>query len=240
MELQLEPLWLGSFKGSDLDFLECEKLGLEKLERGQLAALWEAQDTIWFDYARLHPVKALYYFAKVYGDVFGEYLGENINHDLRFSRGLKGDVLEHRELRQIVALKLEADRRGQTYRHFLSACFHHFSSIGWTRPPRPAHIVKSAEALERADRSWETLVAGFTRYSADPWFTVDEWVGHPQQQRYEDWIVNNVHLRDRKELALSSALYGQDALRIERAITSFDQDTLDQAVFWQRSLITQS
>jgi hypothetical protein len=232
MELELQPEWLGPFKGSELSFLECEILGLTKVDPVLMASQWQTQDTIWFDYVRLHPVKALYYFAHVYGDTFGRYLGENIEYSMRFGRGLKGDVLEHRELRSLAALKREADKRGIPYDIWLSRLFKHFGANGWTRPPRPAHMVKSEEAIEGAAQYWAETCCDRTIYAKDPWFQTDEWVGHAQQQRYERWIVTAVGMRERKELALSSALYDKSALRIEAAAVTFPE-LINEAQLWR-------
>lgn len=238
METPEKPDWLGSFKGAELSFLQCEALAVQHLEPGQLVAHWETQDTIWFDYARLHPVKAIYHFAHVYGDAFGRYLGENIEHSMRYSRGLKGDVLQHREIRSLLALKREADKRGIPYPIWIERLFKHFGKSGWTRPPRPAHMLKAEEGVEEAVAYWSETVAAKTVYAKDPWFKTAEWVGHEQQSRYERWVINNVMLRPRREVALSSAVYEMDALRIEAAVQNFSPDIVNQAMRWRASQIS--
>lgn len=230
MEIPQQAEWLGSFKGAELSYLECEALAL-KWEAAQCLAQWKATDTIWFDYVRLHPVKAFYFFVDSYSRQYGRYLEENIDMGMKYARGLKGEVMEHRELRSLLSLKLEADKRGMPYRTFLAYAFDYFRLQGWTRPPRPSHIVNSAECLEFVEQQWAELATDMTVYAADTWFQAPEWVGHHHQQRYEKWIVQAIKQRERKEVALASALYSMQALRFEAALDHFP-DLVHEAIAW--------
>lgn len=232
MEIPENPEWLGPFKGASHSFLDCETLALRKIDPALIEAAWSASDTRWFDYVRLHPVKALYYFVHCYGDLFGEYLERNIDHSMRFSRGLKGDALEHRELRSILTLKRKADELGMPYPTFLRWMFDWFASNGWTRPPRPAHMANAVEAHQAVQERWADLADAMTVYAKDPWYEVENWCGHEHQRRYEDWLIDNIRLRQHKELALSVSLYEKGVLRIERAMAEFDGDTLHSAQRW--------
>lgn len=241
MDKPAEPTWLEPFKGSTHSWLDCEILTLERVDPVLRESAWEATDEIWFDYVRLHPLKAFYWFCHCYSKAYGRYLEQNINLDLRFSRGLKGDPLDSRELRQLMAIKREADKRCIPYDFWLQELFKHFASIGWTRPPRPAHMAKAETAQIVVEQAWENRIMEYTKYASDPWYLVQNWEGHQHQRRYEDWIVGNLQLRTHKEYGLSYALYEHGALRIERAIYEFGKDVVMQAqrVFLDNNAISQ-
>lgn len=232
MENPTVPTWLGPFKGSGHSWLDCEVLTLEKIDPVLRESAWTATDTVWFDYVRLHPLKAFYYFCNVYAITYGRYLEQNIDFEMKYNRGLKGDPLDSRELKQLLAIKRDADLRGIPYTFWLQELFKHFGSIGWTRPPRPSHLLKAEAAQVLVEQTWESRIMEFTMYANDPWFLAENWIGHAQQHRYEEWLVNNIKLRTHKELALSVALYDKGALRVERAIQEFGESTVAQAQVW--------
>lgn len=230
MRCVIDPVWLKPFKGADLSFVDCELIAAEKIGPEQMEMLWAGMDSIWFDYCRLHPVKSLYYFVQCYSESFGLYLDTNIDHGMRFHRGVKGDPLESRELRQMIGLKLQADRLGIPYPEFIRAAFAHFASIGWTRPPRPSHILASDEAINRALESWVYKATAFVQFAADPWFDSTEWRGEAQQQRYEEFLVASLRERQHKRFGVAHAVYGLGQLRIERALTEFGPDVVRDAI----------
>lgn len=227
MNLPADPFWLGAFKGAEHTFLDCEVLGLEHVEPAQLERMWEAQGTIWFDYARLHPVKALYWFCHCYGRAYGAYLYTNIDESREFSKGIKGDPMVHRELRNLIAVKTQADEAGVPYEIWISAIFDWFSRQGWTRPPRPSHMASSVEAQEHAKLAWAERVTEQIVYPKDPWFAPEAFVGHPQQLRCEQHIIESIRMRPNRDIALGSALYEVGMVRVERAAQVFPGYVLD-------------
>ena len=59
------PTWLGSFYGSDFSYDDYERITINKfwqLTRGTSNAM----KSRWFDYQRLHPLQATYYFFDCY------------------------------------------------------------------------------------------------------------------------------------------------------------------------------
>lgn len=238
--MHVVPEWLGPFARSGNSWLDCEVLTLEKTDPDMRQAQWEGLDTAWFDYVRAHPVQSFYYFCHCYGNAFGDYLGSYIDHDLRFSRGLKGDPLDHRELRSLLTLKNMADKRGMPYRMWLTQLFNEYAARGWIRPPRPAHLLNNTEGIEKVYEYWLNITSEQTIYAADSWFDTAEWVGHPQQVRYEQWIVDNINMRQNKEFSLCVALYEKRCLRIERAAVEYGPLLIAQAQDWRMQQLSQS
>lgn len=244
MELSLVPEWLPLFTGANRSFLDCEVEGYSKLPPGALEDHWQAAaTTIWFDYARLHPVKALRHFAECYARAYGDYLGSYMDSDLRYNRGLKGDVLDAREIKQFLGNKLLADRAGMPYPIWIAGHFRHFAANGWTRPPRPSHMLACDEAHESTIAYWQENLKASVQYAEDPWFGAAFWTGHPQQVRYEDFLVEQIKARANKVTALQFAIYDKGALRLERALQSFDPsdvyDALKLDERWSRDLTVQ-
>lgn len=235
MEIPAAPTWLGPFKGFEHSFLDCEVLGLENMDGLWLADGWRARGTCWFDYRRLHPVKAFLFFASVFSKTYSRYMEENIDMELRYSTGLKGSPLSHRERRQLWYLMIEADKRGIPYHVWLSGLFDWFARAGWVHPPRPSHMLANQEAHEHAALRWAAATEGITHVARDPWFLVDAFIGHPAQVDHEQWVVDSIRQRNNRDIAISSAIYDLRALRIERAMVEFPEQVED-AIKWSASL----
>lgn len=235
MELPAQPTWLGPFKGAEHSFLDCEAIALQHLDPSWREQQWAAHETIWFDYVRVHPIKAFYYFCDCYSFSFGEYLGSNINHELRYSRGLKGDPILHREKRSLLAIKQAADREGIPYPFWLRHCFAWFALSGWTRPPRPAHLASSKDAQQYAIEKWAETCTSMSVYPKDPWFRSENFCGHPQQIRAEDWTVQSIRMRPLPDVAIASAIYETQTLRIERAMVEFPKH-INYALDWHNRI----
>lgn len=229
MTIPETPEWLPAFKGSEHSFLDCEILLFENVEQAIIESEWNNQDTIWFDYTRLHSIKAFYFFAHCYRQEYGRYLEHYIEDELKFRTGLKGDALLSREVKQLFAVKRIADKHGMPYGFLLHQAFLFFASRGWTRPPRPSHIATNEELIQAAIEAWAEHTNEIIVHSGDPWFTVDHWVAHKSQARYEDWLVANLRLKKHPHFSLSSCLYERKTLRIERALQEFGEPLVRQA-----------
>lgn len=65
-ETHVEPKWLGPFEGNNLTFEECEVLTAQNISRPLLKVESELFLKKWFDYRRLHPMLATFYFFDCY------------------------------------------------------------------------------------------------------------------------------------------------------------------------------
>lgn len=221
--------WLPAFKGADYSFLDCEILSLENVEGPIRIAEWNNTEAIWFDYVRLHPIKAFYFFAHCYKEQYSEYLERFIEIEHKFRTGLKGDPIKSKELNQLLAVKRIADKHGIPYRFFLNKAFLFFAANGWTRPPRPSHIATNDGLVQSVLEAWAEQTDATIAYSDDPWFRAEHWVGHQAQARYEDWLVANIRLKSMPHFSLCFCLYVRENLRIERAVQEFGESTVWEA-----------
>lgn len=235
MRFALEPGWLPAFPGHDFSFDQCEELTGQRADPKLQGREDYLQGLKWWDYKRLHPFKATSYMAFCYSRAYGEYLGANINFDLRFNKGLKGKPWDSKEWKAFWRMRQQADELGAPYDLYCRVAMQHFASGGWTRPPRPSHIAANEEFLESLVDTWDETKRSHIQYAGDPWYSTPEWEGHPVQCRYEDYIVSELKLRGSH--ALAYALYGVGAIRIERALTEFSPSSIEHAQNYQKTYL---
>lgn len=235
MKFVLEPGWLPIFPGSDFSFDRCEELTIERGDPLLQDKEGHLQSLKWWDYRRLHPLKATCLMAYHYSRSYGDYLGSNIDYTLRFHKGLKGKPWDAKEWKQFWRMRQQADELGVPYELYCGVAMKYFASQGWTRPPRPSHISANEDFLESLVITWDNTRLSHIQYAGDPWYSAPEWEGHEIQRHYEDYIVGE--LSKRGPHALAYALYGKQAIRIERAIVEFP-GSIDAAQKIQTTLLS--
>ena len=243
---QVKPNWLGTFFGSALGFDNYEILTVQHIprkERAEEAALMRSK---WFDYRRLHPMQASYYFAECYSVAYGRFMEQAVDADLKDMRGLKGkDFLNNREKLSIWRLRQMCDRFGIRYDFFLRQAMAWYAKRSFFTArsikgqhgrtyavvaPRPAQLMANQEMITDVMLQWEEHLASALPVVKDPFYSVQNYYGHPDQTVYEKTIVDAVRNRQHKRYALHAALYVHDALRIETALMEFDARDVAEAV----------
>lgn len=231
-----KPTWLGHFFGGTLGFLHYEVLTIQHIplkERKDESALFKSK---WFDYRRLHPMQATYFFVKCYNDAYRQFCRMAINAETAdFTRGIKGhDYLEAKEKLAFWRLRQLCDRMGMRYDFFLGFAMRHLhkmvSDDGKVYPPRPSMLGKNEELIASAMIAWEEQCGFSMRVAADPHYRIANFYGSDDQLAHEAFVVGQIKTRQIKRYSLHAALYVFDALRFEEALRQFDQEAVGQAI----------
>ena len=221
------PTWLGSYYGAELSFHELELRTLttyiEPLRKLDIP-LYEHK---WFDYVRLHPLQATYYFVDCYRKLYQRASKQFFGKTTQGFREL--DFIEGRERLSFWRARLAADSIGVPYPWFISKIFEGKLESGLfkNRLPRPCHLVESGD-LEVLKEMWNLEHNGSVlTMAADPFYNVKRWVGDAAQVRHEDFLIEQVRKRSMKRFALATLIYEKQVLRIERAIKEFPKEIAD-------------
>lgn len=224
-----------SYFGSELDVDSLDILSIQHIDRKLLAHEPALMRRKWFDYRPLHPAQATYLMVHHYSRAYGEFIGKTLDVKRRFTQVIKGkDFMNAREVKSFWRLRQQIDGLGMRYEFFLRAAMAWLIERGWGKgaphPPRPAHLMREDEMVQDICNAWHRECRAKIQYAQHPRFTVDAWVGAPDQLEYEQWLVSQIKLRPHPRFALASALYEFDALRIEAAIEHFPDQALHEAI----------
>ena len=222
------PTWLGSFYGSDFTYQEYEVRAINNfysLSTPQSRCI----ECRWFDYVRLHPLQATYYFVDCYRKISSQLSKRYFGKD---TRGVSyEDFLDSRERTSFWNMRSFCDMYGMAYPWFIYQVMEYLLESGKfkNRLPRPQHFLSNVDMeLAALGTVWQHHLNGeILRYSYDPYFLVSNWEGSRSQRRHEDMLIDQIKQKTVKRYALSTLIYEQQVLRFERAVKEFPRDIED-------------
>ncbi|MCL2874799.1 MAG: hypothetical protein FWF12_00595 [Betaproteobacteria bacterium] len=229
-------VWLGNFYGGNLGFLNYEVLTIGHIPHKDLKCEPDLMASKWFDYRRLHPMQATYYFIKCYNNAYREFYRKAVDADRApFVRGIKDhDFLTGKEKLTFWRLRQNCDRVGLPYDFFLRFAMHrHMRLIVCGKKiyaPRPAMFVKNEDLFADAMIAWEDARKASLRVATDPYYQVSNYTGSGDQEAHEAFVIEQIKERPIKHYALHSAMYFYDVVRIEEALRCFDVRVVDSAI----------
>ena len=225
----LLPTWLQTTFGMDKSLEECEVLMLSNftpLQRANESALFRSK---WYDYRRLHPIQADYYFWGQYKELAVRWLEFTEGKaSTRYRKGARTDFLASRESVCVNQLRRRADSIGCEYRAFLEVlegCLKELHKLEGKYYPRPAQFLELTKdkdlMLAIKNDFW---LGDETFYAKDSFYTPERFIEDKDQIAYENYLITRVKrtVSDfQRELVLGTIMYKHNALRIERAIQEF-------------------
>ena len=222
------PTWLGSFYGSAFSFEEYEYRTLQRISANSRSLEPLCIETRWFDYTRLHPLQATFYFAECYRRIYREYSVKQFGRDWN---GLKENFFEGREAATVWAMRQYCDRCGYEYSWFIRAMLAFRLDKGEFKNhlPRPCHLLSSdPDELIALEMLWKMTLSGESiRVSTDPYFTVSSWVGSSRQIAHEELLIAQVSKKRVKHYALADLVYRRQVLRFEAVLRNFPNELHD-------------
>jgi hypothetical protein len=230
------PKWLGNFYGSNIGFLNYEVLTIQHIPRKDLKDETALMTSKWFDYRRLHPMQASYYFVHCYTQAFRNFYRKAINVEAApFVRCVKEhDFLEAREKLTLWRLRQLCDRIGIRYDFFLNYTLdRHYRMVaagGKVYPPRPAHILNNESLIADAALAWEEWLSTSLQFAKDPFYRVSNFSDDRRQLDHEAFVVKQIKARRLKHFSIHAAMYVHDVMRIERAMLEFSAEDVNAAI----------
>lgn len=233
---QVKPIWLGHFYGGNLGFQHYEVLTIQHIPFKEYKGEAELMASKWFDYRRLHPMQATYYFVKCYTQAYQNFYRKAINAEVApFVRCIKEkDFLEAKERLSIWRLRRLCDQLGVRYDFFLNfAMNHHYRMVadgGKVYPPRPAHLLRNEDMIADAVIAWEEQCQATLQIATDPYYRTSQFVGSRDQLDHEAFVIGQIKQRKVPQYALHAAMYLFDVVRIEEALRHFDEPVVRAAI----------
>lgn len=234
MRKTIIPTWLGRFYGDDLTQEEYECKTLAHFPPSLRKTESRLFNTKWFDYRRLHPLQATYYFVDCYKKrtkfFYERFVGQAIAQKTKGVK--KADFLDGKEASSFWRLRQLVDSMGVEYVSFFQWMEAFFASYPQKDNyyPRPYRFFLKDKELWLALRQ-DFYEAPEIHFAKDPFFTPERFCGHAYQLEYEKYIVRKILTKQvRQADILSSAMYRKNALRLEAALLSFPYSVVKEAV----------
>ena len=197
--------YLGPFAGSELSRQTADERTIALIPHELLAPEVQLFTKKWYDYRRLHPMVATYYFVSCYSEAYRQAMVKAFDCERgQYRKGVKGDFLDKKERLSFWRLRQMADGMGMPYPVFLRACMSHYlDDTGWLHVPRPSHL-GSGTATVAAYEEWNDLCRHRLQIPADPFYRADAYIGHPYQDECEAWLLEQAQRRENPRFAVAA------------------------------------
>lgn len=216
---------IGTFRGSELTDIECDKIALDRIPLKTLSAETELSSTAWFDYRFMHPTHRTYLFASHYDKAFqymvalhvdvdqvrgddprsffpkgNDPLGKTKSTLLKESKS--GVVGKYKVMHAVWKARQKADELGMPYDIFCMSGMK--AAIGriWQRIPSPQQLY-SENIVTMVIERWAELLSERMFISENPFYELRNWVSHPDQIDHAQWVCAQVMQRSRPEMTLA-------------------------------------
>lgn len=206
---------LHDFFGSDLTEDDMERLALERVNRACLKREADLFATKWFDYRRMHHVKATYLFAEFFRRAIQAAVRRYDDMEKApFVKGHRGDdilALRKADITGFWKARQAFDERGIPYGVGLAFAMSYCFSYNRKYTPRPAHLYHP-EMLAELEHHWTVMQRARIYAACDPWFGLDQYIGHRDQDAHQEWLIRQVEKKAAPQYALSTFMVERNLL----------------------------
>jgi len=221
-----------SYFGESYTNQQCEQLAVERIDRRYWARERELFDTKWFDYWRLHPLKATYLFASEYRKAYRRMMcrREGIEKG-QYRRGFKGEdflALSSREYHGFWRARQKADSLGIPYDVYCAAAMRWANDRLWKRLPRPVQMYSDA-IVEYITEFWGGRLAAAIRVPVDEYFTAEHYEGADVQRRFETYMLDQIASRSNPVVAIANFVIFEEVVRASAAVERFGPEMVRRA-----------
>lgn len=202
------------------------EMTIHELHREEESALMQSR---WFDYLQMLPAEATYLFAAQYRYEYLEAYKrvKDIGSVDTISPFSPENIFESADLTSMWLARREADSIGCKYDFYLRMSFDRFAGRGWKNLPRPNQI-HSEELTQDITTAWKIRCREVLQLADNNFFFHESYIGHPNQDRYYSWVVEQIKIREHKHLAIARVL-GAGIVSPEFAEREFGVDLVQRA-----------
>lgn len=186
--------------------------------------------TKWFDYRLLHPVTATNYYAGCYQTAVRNAYAQTKDRDSASSIVVVGDqnILLDREGTSYWRARQACDQVGCRYEFALRWAMTRMGERGWHVFPRPNQLYSIELVLDLAD-AWKIECAASLQFPISKFFKIDHYVGHPDQDAYQAWLIEQIKSRTNEHWRPLSRAFSEKVLDHELAVKAFGLESVKKA-----------
>lgn len=217
------------FVGRDLDACTYEVLGL-KIDPTHREGEADLVHSRWFDYGRMHPVKATYLFAHHYKAQTHKFFETYI--DIRTADDARAftpdDVFYSRDLTGMWLARRAADKLGLPYEFVMEFAMHSFVNKLFHRFPRPNQLYSEEFLLDLQD-AWRERLNTSLCFAKDPMFRASNWRADLLQARHVKFVIDQIKSRPTPHAGLLARAFREEVLTPRLLGFNFPEAEIERA-----------
>lgn len=188
----------------------------------------------WFDYRDLLPIQATQEFADCYVRVYKDYYAKT--RDLGMSDSVQhaldtNNVRHSQSLNVLTKARQCADIIGCKYDFYLRFAFERFLHRAWRYLPRPNQLYSEELVLDARDH-WSLTKKTSLQLAEKERFLVVNYTGHPDQDAYHAYLIEQVRSREHPEMSLGRVLFREKQLPVDIAESNFGRDVIERSIYF--------
>lgn len=209
--------------GKDISKDDAWLLELSRIPEELRIAEPELMRTRWFDYRHLLPAQATYLFAHHYVTQYRELYAKtrDIDGSYEVEPLFAQDVLQGPETISFWRARQAADAVGCTYEFYIRFVMNRAFERGWRYIPRPNQLYGD-EIHQDAVAGWAEETAHVLHLAQHPMYRNAAYKGHPDQDAYHDYLLQQINNREHKHMILSRLMYRENCFPLELALKHFE------------------
>lgn len=218
------------FFGQHMSATELDAEFLSRLPPSHFIGLSDFQQTAWWGYRFLHPAYRVFLFIHFYQKAYRK-CAKMIGRRFIAPSFCKANPLADATKSQITGLvkaTFTADAHGIPYDFWCDTMMDYALRGTIRSPPQPVQMYVTSGVKYVLDKWAERNEAGIYLAKA-PEFRMENYVGHPVQDAYQNYLLDNVATKGNKAFWLSRLIYTVEQVTIENATKRFGAEVVEDA-----------
>lgn len=186
----------------------------------------------WFGYRFLTPGQCLFLFADRFRQEYGSVKGRpHLKHFKQFGYQRQNMVtrLNRQQLTCLFNAMCYCDSIGIPYDFYCKTVFEHTERQGWDFLPGP-HQIYHTSFLIHVSEAWnERLTTGMLIRTKDPYYFLNNYDGHPWQDEYMKWLLDQALERPNPKYALAKIMFEEPQVKPSFAAQFLDVERIKEA-----------
>jgi hypothetical protein len=218
---------LGDFVGAGRSNARVEAFLMGQLAPADMELAAGLYEKRWFDYRFVPLGTSLSYFIHQYHLAYREIVRRFRGKRRMYQAGPLVD-LPKAHVTGFWRAMCYADEFGLPYDFFILAVMEWADRRGWHHIPLPANLYDDRAVIEVTEKWSQRLQDRFITATA-PEYDLVNYVGHPAQDAYHGYLIQQVRARHVPRFALATVLFERPQLPMQLALDSFGAEMVREA-----------
>lgn len=223
---------LGDFYGNAKTASELDAVIAAYVKPLDFQVFAEQAEKRWFGYRDLHPGTALFLFMDRYTKSFQRFKRRDFGYNFRptSTKPFKYFEMEPGVIKSFWSAMALADEFCLPYDFYCDFMFRRAEREGWPRPPRPNQIYAS-RLVVACKAEFETLCRDSFVKTRHPFYSKAQYIGHPWQEEYQDFLLASVSARSNPAMALVDVMIRDPQVTPQNASRVLGVQTVKDALY---------
>lgn len=224
--------YLGGYYGSGFQPQTLDTFLARNVNPRDWEVIPELYNHKWFGYRFLTPGQCLYLFADRFRQAYGSVKGRPGLIYRRNSGYQRQNMITQLSKRQVTCFfnaMSYCDSLGIPYDFYCKTVFELTERQGWSYLPGPQQIYHTSFLIHVSEAWNERISVGMLVRTQDPYYYLNNYDGHPWQDEYMKWLIDQSMTRPNPKYALAKIMFEEPQVKPSFAAKHVDIEQIKEA-----------